>query len=526
MPTSLQYHRLRAPRDNGQTLQDPPLESAGQLLRDNLQINRAEVLVDERPLDELMLLGRREVAELALQHTSSYRDVSHFVESAQETDPIIMSGHQPTLFHPGVWYKNFALSELGSRLNCVAINLIVDNDICGVASIQVPVVGDGDAAFGLLPIDAAADNVPFEARAIEDPSVFDGFAGRVEHAMKDYVQRPIVTELWKHAIEFRKQDNRLGQTLATSRHAIELGFGLKTLEVPLSQVAQTHAFAHFAKHLLSNLTRFQEIHNTTLAQYRRVHKIRSRSHPVPALESDGPWLEAPLWIWDFANPLRGRLFAKVTDDKIAITDRKRLEVELDRANFVEQFSDLTSKRGIAVRPRALTTTMFCRIVLSDMFLHGIGGAKYDQLTDQIIEQFLGLQPPRFMTLTATLKLPTHDANVHPADAIQIKGRLRDLVYHPETHLLDPDPNSQEIVRQKMEWIEQRPPKGAGHQRHVEITRCNEQLQPYVDAERARLLENQIEMARKVRTGRVLGSREFSFCLFPHELMPQLKQLAK
>ena len=41
-----------------------------------------------------------------------------------------------------------------------------------------------------------------------------------------------------------------------------------------------------------------------------------------------------------------------------------------------------SSRGIKLRTRALTTTLFARLVLSDMFLHGIGGAKYDQVTDR------------------------------------------------------------------------------------------------------------------------------------------------
>ena len=48
--------------------------------------------------------------------------------------------------------------------------------------------------------------------------------------------------------------------------------------------------------------------------------------------------------------------------------------------------------------------MYARLVLSDLFLHGIGGAKYDQLTDLIIARFFGLQPPGFVTLSATVLL--------------------------------------------------------------------------------------------------------------------------
>ena len=62
-------------------------------------------------------------------------------------------------------------------------------------------------------------------------------------------------------------------------------------------------------------------------------------------------------------------------------------------------------RGIRLRTRALITTLFARLFLGDLFLHGIGGAKYDQVTDLLVERFFGVKPPGYMTLTATLRLP-------------------------------------------------------------------------------------------------------------------------
>ena len=53
----------------------------------------------------------------------------------------------------------------------------------------------------------------------------------------------------------------------------------------------------------------------------------------------------------------------------------------------------------------MITTLFARLFLGDLFMHGIGGAKYDQVTDSLVERFFGVKPPGFMTLTATLRLP-------------------------------------------------------------------------------------------------------------------------
>ena len=53
--------------------------------------------------------------------------------------PLIVTGHQPELFHPGVWIKNFAAAAIARASGGVGLNLIVDNDIPKSTSIAVPV---------------------------------------------------------------------------------------------------------------------------------------------------------------------------------------------------------------------------------------------------------------------------------------------------------------------------------------------------------------------------------------------------
>ena len=82
-------------------------------------------------------------------------------------------------------------------------------------------------------------------------------------------------------------------------------------------------------------------------------------------------------------------------------------------------------RGIKVRPRALITTMYARLVLSDLFIRGIGGAKYDELTDLIIRRFFGIEPPAYITATATFRLPIERPSVSLNDVQQSAQRLRE-----------------------------------------------------------------------------------------------------
>ena len=78
--------------------------------------------------------------------------------------------------------------------------------------------------------------------------------------------------------------------------------------------------------------------------------------------------------------------------------------------------------------------MFARLVLSDIFIHGIGGAKYDQLTDAIVRRFFGVEPWEYLVATATLKLPLPRHSIEEADMARIDQMLRELRYHPELYV--------------------------------------------------------------------------------------------
>src|SRR3569623_481843 len=62
-------------------------------------------------------------------------------EPAPAADPgagLLITGHQPELFHPGVWVKNFANHHLAPQVGCASLNLIVDNDTAKSSVLIVP----------------------------------------------------------------------------------------------------------------------------------------------------------------------------------------------------------------------------------------------------------------------------------------------------------------------------------------------------------------------------------------------------
>jgi hypothetical protein len=78
---------------------------------------------------------------------------------------------------------------------------------------------------------------------------------------------------------------------------------------------------------------------------------------------------------------------------------------IDAATAAARLRDYLRRNDLCLAPRALTLTMFFRLLLVDQFVHGIGGGRYDQVTDRIIETYFGVAAPAFSVTTATMFFP-------------------------------------------------------------------------------------------------------------------------
>ncbi|QDU95686.1 hypothetical protein [Lignipirellula cremea] len=503
--------RIKAPRADGAVLIDPPLQQADRLL----QANRAG-LAEQSEWTGLRARGREQMLALATGYTSSYLDLPEQLPRGDR--PVILAGHQPHFFHPGVWFKNFVLSQAAHQCDAVAVNLVIDNDTAAPPSIRTPTGDLHDPRLAVVSYDSGAEAIPYEERGVLDREQFRSFADRLRQTAAPWLQAPLALEMWPDAIEAAERTGNLGAAAAHSRHRWEHRWGLRTLEVPLSQLCQSEAFLTFAWKLLSQPASFAETYNAELAAYRTAHRLRSRSHPVPDLVTEDGWQESPFWIWSADRPRRERLFVKATSAGVELTDRDLWQVHAESpAMLGEHLADV----GIKLRPRALVTTMFARLVLSDLFLHGIGGAKYDELTDAIIDRFFGFQAPQYLTVSATCLLPVQRPDVSPADLRAVDRRLRDLTFHPETHALAAHPSNPTVAQltsQKAAAVAREPAPEELAKRHQQIVQANAGLQPFVASQRQAAEEQRATVQHDLRVNRLLGSREFSYLLFPEQTL--------
>ena len=524
---------LAAPRHSGESVHHPAVGHLPKLWQSNLQCRAVSnsVEIGAHSLATLRAVARKELVRLAHHYSNQYGD---FAKPAN-SDQVLLAGHQPELFHPGVWYKNFLLSRWGKQFDCAAINLVVDNDLGQNPAIQVPhqpaptKTTGSNAALAQVPFDSPGFNLPFEERPIVDPNLFQSFGTRAKIVIAPLVNDPIVNQLWPQVLSAAKtisQDGQtnLGQAIAAGRHRLEAQANLQTLEIPLSQIANTESFANFVGQIIADLPRFHEIYNRCLAEYRTVYGLRSRAHPVPALARADDWIEIPFWIWQTRQPARKRVFVRQLGPSFFLSDRLGWQMEFSNQSAIGALSELSSQ-GIKLRPRALMTTMYSRLVLSDLFIHGIGGGQYDQLTDMISARFWGHPLPAFWAVSATMKLPTGATDDSPSDIAAIRHRLRELKYHPERFIsADQSGWMSNTISKKHNWIRHRI-EGTLVERHRAIAECNTELQPLVAAQRIRWERELSRLTSQVYENSILGSREFSFCLFSSDLVDDLRKMA-
>lgn len=472
--------------------------------------------------------ARRSLVAEALDYTGRYTQVDPAALRRLEAGaPLVVSGHQPELFHPGVWFKNFALEALAQSTGGVGVHLLIDSDLARETSVRVPTGPVSSPRVVSVRYDEPTAATPHEQRAILDAELFATFPDRVVETLHPLIDQPLVPSLWRNAREAQRAGSTLGGVLSELRHRLEIEWGSQTLEVPISRVADSEPFHRFVAELLLRSEQVAQAYNGALAEYRHAHRLRSAAQPLPNLSIDGHGCESPLWVWSDGDPIRRPLFVTQSNGRMSLSDRAGWSAEgpADAEGIVEWLGELRTA-GVKIRSRALVTTLYARLVLSDRFLHGIGGAKYDQVTDRFAERLWGTPPP-YATLSATLRLPiTHEAPGE-ADRLRLVHRLRELRYHPEGYL---PPDAGEDVRRwaqlKADQIRVTDQQDR-RERHAKITEANQRMQKAVAGEQQRARAELEQLERGLRAAAILDSREYSFCLFPAEdLRGRLHRLAK
>ncbi len=525
MAKSLVYRRLRAPRHDKGLLLDPSWSECLKMAADNSALfQQHDCDLHGRRFQELRTQVRRDLLRKAVAYTNDYVDVQLNDDS---NGTFILSGHQPALFHPGVWAKNFAIDRMAKETGGTAIQVVIDNDAMRSHSIVVPTGDLASPARVSEPFDDYHDANPYELRFAKNKSVLQSFPQRVSDHVQSFVAEPLVNALWPDVCEAVDQGKPLGHAFAMARHRVEHRWGLNTLEIPLSQLCESFGFRWFMLDLLLRADSVRSSYNERLQEYRTLHRLRNHAQPLPDLQTQDGWTETPFWIWSGAEPQRNAVWIRRSGNDLELSKLKGHSGLLVLKNAFTHQEDAVgqleeySTQGWRLRPRALANTMFLRLFCADTFVHGIGGAKYDQVCDTLIHDLFGFPIPRFAVLSLTAYLPTPLTLLGDREIIHKQRLLREMYFHPERFLhsqMADGPQVSSKVNSKRKLIASKPSHGSASEWHRVMCAVNEELRGYLQKKTEKEKKNLSDLLRQRESTEIFSSREWSFCLFEESFL--------
>jgi hypothetical protein len=500
----------------------PPLDVLGDLLAENRRRLSTPVglTVLGRSWADVQQEARREALAAARNYLTSRGEPLPPLDPARR---LVVAGHQPELFHPGVWAKNFALQGIARAHALTPLNFLVDSDTAKSSALRLPAPPDAEHAWPHLvtvPYDRWSGETPHEEQRILEPPLFESFAERAGAVLRGWRLGSILPAFWEDVTHEARRTPNPGTCFAAARRTWERRWGCANLEVPLSVLCRTRSFAWFACHLLADLPWFHSLHNACVRQYRESHGIRSKNHPVPNLGAADGWLETPFWAWREGRGRRQRLFARTSGSRLEL--RAGLEVWPSLPHPLTNPNGATTAwlglqlAGYKLRSRALTTTLFARLFLAELFVHGIGGGIYDELTDELIQRFYRVEPPGFLILSATRLLPLPLYPATEAECRRLARLARELHWKPQLYLSTaPDSEHAALLAEQRSWIERQPADRAERRRRtVRLRELAELLRAPLQERERQVRAERAQCEQGLAANALLRRRDWAFCLYP------------
>jgi hypothetical protein len=383
-PATSRYADWKAPDEDGQFLIWPAADEVLRQTADNhRRLSAAQVLIQGVRLAELRIAQRK------------------WLGHARDDQPLIATGHQTELYHAGVWAKDVLINAIARNAGGQAWHLGVDTDTPRHLHLRWPGASlpiTDDPALGIAPWT--------ELLAAPTPAHVTELENALKTAKEGWDFEPLAGEFLSAMKRLVMDQPSLCSALTNAIHQIDWRLGLRHHALLMSPAWFSPPYLVFVHHVLARAGEFAAKYNGSLAAYRREEGITTAGRPMPDLQIAGDRVEGALWVDDLARQTRRRLVLERVEDRWRLGERGFVfDPSADGFAAAERLAAFLRERGLRITPRALTLTMFFRLMLADQFVHGIGGARYDRVTDRIIESFVGIEPPRFCVTTATLYFP-------------------------------------------------------------------------------------------------------------------------
>jgi hypothetical protein len=507
--------RAETPAGNGELLSEPPYAEWAALARANARAAATWGFdMCGVPVTQARAEARREC--LGLAEDFSARLGVRVADVGAVPDLLVMTGHQPEIYHPGIWVKDFLLQRVADETGAAAIDLVVDSDAFETVGIHSPcllpevgvcrsylAVGTADGSYAGAAMPSARDIEAFRTAGAEQlstlpsPSIgrhFDRFCALL--------------------VESAADARDLAELLTFARRRYEAEVGTDYLELPVTSMAGSRSFARFVAHIARDARRFAEVYNRSLLQYRARTGTRTPAQPFPDLRVEGDLVELPLW---HLGEGRTTVWVRAGDTPEIVVEGATIAT----LGPCDAAGDVLSRSALRPAPKALMLTLFARTLVADLFIHGIGGGRYDRVTDDVVRGFFGVEPPAFAVASLTMYLPLGAPVVDERDIEAAAAAIHRLTHNPDAVLDSVEFDSVEererataLAVEKAKLVAAiAEPDADRKELGGRIRSVNEELASMLEWYRRQLIEELDRLSRLHEAVGILTDRTYPYCFW-------------
>lgn len=426
--------------------------------------------------------------------------IKNSLDLGQIKRPLIGCAHQPGFFSPGIVRKFLFLY---SFKNFTPLNFLMDNGYAKYLNWKIPIKKEYSYKYKHFNLVRPVVEKPLEF--IQLPKKEDILNVIQENADVTSTFSNSVANNCRKLKEIIKSEYENDNNLSYFLNSICSSFTEKRFvnSILVSCICKSKGFRHYFKDIVENIETFSTCYNNILENYRVENRIKNKRAPFPNLKIRKNLYELPFWYLDLDKKIRRSIFVEKSGSSCFYkVEGKRKLINLE--NF-----DIDR-----VRPKAITFTIFLRIFLCDLFIHGIGGGNYEKITDDLIQRYYKIIPPLFFVVSETRDLTHVLDDTHEEASLKLRKTKEELnkMKNSPHKFLSPQNG---LVKCKNALIEKI--KKADKSRKPEVAlkikkvdkKLLEQLQPTMENKKERIEK----FREKVKNKEILRKRDFPYFLF-------------
>ncbi len=341
---------------------------------------------------------------------------------------ILASGHQPVVYHSGVMRKVVTLSHAAQSFGAAGLNVIIDTDEgesgkftypqcggAGLPQIGTAQLSEGGGLYFSQRIKSSAEIRPAFENMFSSLETLSGVSPEARESLRS-AEAAYLAAAGKSAVTGNTQVRRI------------FGGAACVNEIPLTTLISIPFARAFYAQVIETDGAFSARFNELLNQFRLKRKIKNHANPFPNLQIAADRAELPFWVIDRQRGTRAPLFFRTQDQMLTFEGG-----ELCPAAASEDQFDWASADRFRLAPRAFMITALLRLFACDLFVHGLGGGKYDAFLDDFIAAYWRIPPPSFAIVSETRSF--FPEKVSELDRkLEVLSKTREIQFHLGAYL--------------------------------------------------------------------------------------------